>query len=169
MGGDEYYGGKIPDNIQIQNVKTIVSTDLAFAALFNNGSVLAWGFELSGGRILGEVQIKLQNIKMIFSTDGAFAALFNDGSVLAWGAKFFGGKIPNKVRIQLKNVTMMFSTDVTFAALLNDGKVLTWGGRGNTKLLKNIKTIFPQPHSSKFTAVGRNGEILLWEDEEINF
>merc|ERR1712034_242363 len=100
MGGDEYYGGKIPDNIQIQNVKTIVSTDLAFAALFNNGSVLAWGFE------------------------------------------FFGGKIPNKVRIQLKNVTMMFSTDVTFAALLNDGKVLTWGGRGNTKLIKNIKTIF---------------------------
>ena len=105
----------------------IFSTQLAFAALLDNGKVLAWGGPHSAGQIPDKTQENLtNNTKMIFSTDGAFAALLNDGSVLCWGDEDYGGKIPDDIQPQLQNVKTIIPNARQFTAVCIDGETLTW-------------------------------------------
>jgi hypothetical protein len=53
----------------------IFSTDRAFAALFNNGSIVSWGDEHYGGKIPGNILSKLQPVKMIISEARQFTAV----------------------------------------------------------------------------------------------
>ena len=67
----------------------IFSTRLAFAALLDDGSVLALGSENHGDKIPGHIQTQLQNVKTIFATGYAFAALLNElGEVKIMEVKF---------------------------------------------------------------------------------
>jgi len=52
----------------------IYSTDGAFAALKNDGSVVTWGNRYGGGNS-NNVENQLQNITMIYSSGNAFAAI----------------------------------------------------------------------------------------------
>ena len=73
--GNQDWGGNSNDvQNQLNNIKMIYSTDYAFAALKNDGSVVTWGDQNRGGNS-NNVQNQLQNIKMIYSTREAFAAL----------------------------------------------------------------------------------------------
>merc|ERR1712034_25188 len=167
MGGDKYLGGQIPHDIQpqLQHVKMIYSTDGAFAALLDNGSVFAWGHKNWGGKTPHDIQSKLmENVTMINSTHGAFAALLEDGSVLAWGDEY-SGKIP----YELKNVKMIYSTAYAFAALLDNGSVFAWGNENwggkippyiQSKLIESVVMILP--NYDKFTALCKNNEVIEW-------
>jgi uncharacterized membrane protein len=106
----------------------IYSTESAFAALLKNGRVVTWGYALTGGKILGDVQTKLKDVKEIYSTNGAFAALSALGQVITWGDKNAGGDI-SQVQDELKDqvVQRIYSTDEAFAAVLASGRVVTWG------------------------------------------
>ena len=68
---------------QLKNVQQIQATRLAFAAIFDNGSVVTWGLAGFGGSSCA-VQKKLTNVQQIQASDAAFAAILGDGSVVTW-------------------------------------------------------------------------------------
>ena len=72
-------------------VVNIFSTEYAFAALKNDGSVVAWGNSSYGGDSSSVSAYLNSGVVNIFSTERAFAALKNDGSVVAWGYISYGG------------------------------------------------------------------------------
>ena len=85
-------------------VKAIYSTKSAFAALKDDGSVVTWGLNVTGGEMgifdLGRAQFSSNvniadelksGVKAIYSTENAFAAVKNDGSVVTWGKGLTGG------------------------------------------------------------------------------
>ena len=125
----------------------IFSTQQAFAALKNDGSVVTWGnadyggdsspYDASshpGGIRSGDIT---SGVTQIFSTKQALAVLKNDGSVVTWGNAYHGGDSspydasshPGGIRSGdiASGVTQIFSTENAFAALKNDGSVVTWG------------------------------------------
>jgi len=178
MGGQKDWGGKIPDDIQNQNVQMIFSTNSAFVALLENGSAFGWGNKLYGGNIPHHIQIQLhQNVQMIFSNDFVFLAKLNNGHFVGWGFESrgfpyqdYGGKITNEIQNKLENVKAIFSSSTAFAALTNDESVFTWGlpdGGGKIpnefqfKLIKNVKMIFPLENG--FIALCNNGEMIRWD------
>lgn len=154
----------VPIESELQNVKMIVSNFGAFAALLENGNVLAWGNPWEGGTIPEITQNQLKNVIMLFATEKAFAALLANGSVICWGNSKQGGTIPEKIKKELKNVKMIFSNYFAFAALLENGNVLAWGdedwaGKIPFKL-KNVIMIFPSQFA--FVALLNNGEVASW-------
>ena len=60
--------------------------EFAFAALKEDGTVVAWGDQSKGGNL----PTGLSNVKTIYSTAGAYAALKNDGTVFTWGRADWG-------------------------------------------------------------------------------
>ena len=91
--GHSYYGGDssgVQD--QLKNVQKICRTDVAFAAILADGSVVTWGNPL-GGADSSRVQDQLRNVQQISSTCRAFAAILADGTVVTWGRPDFGGPI----------------------------------------------------------------------------
>ena len=68
----------------------IQSTDSAFAAILEDGSVVTWGHAKSGGDS-SAVQDQLKGVQQIQATEQAFAAILEDGCVVTWGDAAFGG------------------------------------------------------------------------------
>jgi len=166
------YGGD-SDQVQSQlkNVKMIVSTIDAFAALLTNGNVVAWGNEDWGGLIPEEISSKLKNVKTIFSTHFAFAALLKDGSLFTWGRENDGGLIPDDIQTQVNQaggVQMIFSNIRVFIALLKNGIYVGWGDENEGSQitpeiqtqLTNVKTIFSS--KSAFAALSQDGTVCAW-------
>ena len=83
-------------------VKTIHSTDRAFAALKSNGTVVAWGDSGYGGDSRS-VHAQLVDVQTIYSTGGACAALKTTGTVVAWVHLFWTGD-SSSVQAQLVDV-----------------------------------------------------------------
>ena len=65
------------------DVTHIISTDRAFAALREDGRVVAWGDPKYGGDD-NKVRNRLENVQTIYSNPCAFAALRTDGDVVTW-------------------------------------------------------------------------------------
>ncbi len=61
-------------------MKTIYSNAYAFAAIKNDGSIVTWGDDVTGGNSSG-VDFS-GGVKTIYSNEHAFAAIKNDGSVV---------------------------------------------------------------------------------------
>ncbi|MCX7076158.1 MAG: hypothetical protein NTZ45_05245, partial [Methylococcales bacterium] len=130
----------------------------AFAAIKNDGSVVAWGNSDFGGTAPNNIT----NVKQIFSSGFAFAALKNDGSVVSWGTDGNNSPIntPN-----MTNVKTISSTESAFAALTNDGKVVDWGNTVNDAVvssLTNVKEIYANNYA--FAALKNDGSVVTWGD-----
>ena len=65
-------------------MQQIQATNMAFAAILADGSVIAWG-NIDHGGDCSAVQDQLRNVQQIQATNTAFAAILADGSVIAWG------------------------------------------------------------------------------------
>ena len=63
--GHPTMGGIVPPS-PINNVKSLYSTNHAFAALLNDGSVVAWGDSSAGGHL----DVALTNVVKIFRSTG---------------------------------------------------------------------------------------------------
>ncbi|WP_198133190.1 Ig-like domain-containing protein, partial [Aeromonas simiae] len=166
---ERYSGGDNSDVAeQLENVKTIFSTDSAFAALLQDGSVVSWGSNRRDHwhEDNGIVQPQLKGVQTIFSTRGAFAALLQDGSVATWGDPYYGGD-SSSVQLQLNKVKTIFSNTYAFAALKQDGSVVTWGmgwsGGDSSAVqsqLTHVKQIFNT--YSAFAALKQDGSVVTW-------
>ena len=103
-GGDSLtgYGTKssVADELDADGtpaVTQVFSTAGAFAALREDGSVVAWGSHLSGGNPSFYIKDAIDAngtpaVTQVFSTSTAFAALREDGSIVTWGDGTNGGR-----------------------------------------------------------------------------
>ena len=73
-------------------VSQIFSTQVAFAALKADGSVVTWGYGPNGADSSAVASQLASGVSQIFSTVSAFAALKADSSVVTWGAGSSGGE-----------------------------------------------------------------------------
>jgi alpha-tubulin suppressor-like RCC1 family protein len=153
-------------------VKSIFSTEYAFAALKTNGTVVSWGNSSYGGDI-SEISVTLNKgspVKSIYSTDSAFAALKTNGTVVAWGNSSFGGVISQTISGKLNTgspVKSIFSTEYAFAALKNNGTVVSWGYTlygGDISEISGTPVISIFSTISAFAALKTNGTVLAWGD-----
>ena len=126
--GNNQYGGSVNSNIQslLINIRTISSTEKAYAAIDISNNVITWGDQTNGGNS-SSVSNQLTNVKQVYSNKFAFAALKYDKTVVAWGNTNYGGTIPANIATLLTDVKEIFSTFYSFGALRNDGRVITWG------------------------------------------
>jgi len=83
-------------------VLQIQATNVAFAAILEDGSVITWGGAADGGDSWG-VRDQLRGVQKIHATASAFAAILADGSVVTWGDADYGGD-SSAVRDQLRFV-----------------------------------------------------------------
>lgn len=107
------------------DVARLFSTELVFAALCKDGSVVAWGEASYGGSVPAEIS-KLKDITQLAGTELAFAALRKNNSVVAWGNGDFGGNVPSDIS-ELSDIKQLFADTDTFVALRANGSVVAWG------------------------------------------
>jgi len=62
----------------------IFSTNYAFTALLDNGSVVAWGNENYGGKTPQNIQFQLQLVNTIIPKSHQFTAFCENGEVFTW-------------------------------------------------------------------------------------
>ncbi len=124
----------------------LYSNEYAFAALKNNGSVVAWGHSAFGGRLStyytnGQIYTSIESsvssgVVAIYPNNMAFVALKSDGSVVSWGYSEYGGilsiffSFTNYLDVSSSlnsDIVAVFSSGVAFAAVKRDGSVVTWG------------------------------------------
>jgi len=121
-------------------VISIYNVNNAFAALKNDGSVIAWGASGTGGDLRSVSSSLTSGVIRIYSGDGTFAALKSNGSLITWGNRYSGGdqniyiSINNTISIVssvssslTSGIINVYSTNSAFAALKSDGSVVTWG------------------------------------------
>mmetsp|Transcript_44328 Transcript_44328/g.73942 ORF Transcript_44328/g.73942 Transcript_44328/m.73942 type:complete len:2640 (-) Transcript_44328:145-8064(-) len=154
------------------SVQNVTSTNLAFAALKTDGSVVTWGDPKEGGDSETVRQALSSSVKAVYSNNVAFAAVLHNGSVVTWGVSGNGG---NSMTVQAAlasgRAQAVYSTELAFAAITSEGNVITWGhsshGARTTTLRSTLESGGFQTISSTlyaFAAVKMNGSITVWGD-----
>ena len=106
-------------------IKSVVSNAYAFAAIRNDGSVIAWGEPHAGGDDSSLPPGK--RVQSITPGITSFTALFEDGTIHSWGYDL-GGE-PTNMPADSK-VVALTSTGDTYMALLDNGSLFSWGVDG---------------------------------------
>jgi alpha-tubulin suppressor-like RCC1 family protein len=189
FGDSSNGGGTVPP--MEKDVKTVYSTDKAFAALLSDGSVTVWGDAESGGSTKDGpryyyytgVPQGLANVVAIYATSAAFAAILGDGSVQVWGSFLKGGARRNGaagsdfyfgVPSDLSRVWTISTTDSSFAALTMEGRVYAWGDaryggskddgynyNGMPSGLVGVQAVYSTGEYA-FAALLGNGSVQVW-------
>jgi len=132
----------VPDGSLTDGVVALFANERAFAALKQDGSVVAWGNPRWGGdpsctldgctaapagSLSGGVTQIMSTGPVTNSQGGAFVARKQDGSVVTWGATAAAGNSSAPVGGALTGVSQVFSNDSAGAAVRENGSVATWG------------------------------------------
>jgi hypothetical protein len=75
---------------KLMGVQQVQVTELAFAAIRADGSVVTWGAPHAGGDS-SAVQDQLKNVQQVQATSMVFAAILTGESVVTWGAPSAAG------------------------------------------------------------------------------
>lgn len=148
----------VPSNLT--NIKAVYSTEIGYAALKTDNTLIVWGGSYSPPS-------NLINIKTVATTSAAFAALKYDGSVIIWGDPDYGGINNTGANLSAgSGIKEIYSNGFAFAALYNDGSVSTWGydffGGVNNSFadLSNVIGIYSTQTS--FAALHSNKSVSFW-------
>lgn len=172
VGDVLYVDGKYAtqeDLLEMQeNVVDVVANQSAYAVIFENRSVKAFGLNDFGADDEG-VASELVNVKSVFALNntvsGAFAALRYDGTVVTWGM----GPAANSASVasDLVNVEKIFHNDYAFAAIRSDGSVVTWGDNargGDSSAVQSdligVQKIYATDEA--FAALKNDGSVVTW-------
>ncbi|XP_026193828.1 uncharacterized protein LOC34620677 [Cyclospora cayetanensis] len=142
----------------------------AFALLFSDGTVLAFGDPLQGGKMTDEAENGLshfdvtrrQRVKKILATTGAFTVLLQNGSMYSWGDTTVGGQLPSPKPTDIMSIV---AADVGFAAMTGAGDLYTWGK--NLSIPSRVGSEGFKAESiwaerSCFAAISSTGELAVW-------
>lgn len=141
----------------------------AWAALKEDGSVVAWGDPASGGDLSAVADRLGEGVVQIYGSGRAFAALTRTGAVVAWGDSGYGGQIPARLAEVLQaDVVALASTTWAFAALTSAGAVITWGDPtygGSSmavaeQLSSGVQAVYANPRA--FAALKTDGSVVTW-------
>jgi surface protein len=167
-----YYGG---DSSSVQsnlhNVKSVYSTEEAFAALKtknNNEDFIVADYETKN-------DASYDNVYKIYKNLNAYAVLHLDGEVTCFGNSDQGGD-SSSVQSKLVDVYEIcpgfwnngISIYGAFAALKNDGSVITWGYNDlsnindvSHNLTSDVKSIYSN-NEGGFAALKSDGSVVTW-------
>lgn len=106
-------------SVDVSNdVRSVVATLGAFAALMTNGDVVVWGDPNLGGQL--PPFMKLRGFHRLVATDGLFGALATDGRLVVWGEGLRNG-------VEHSNVSSVQTTSHALLALQGDEQLLVIG------------------------------------------
>ncbi|CAC9641182.1 hypothetical protein BCLUESOX_765 [bacterium endosymbiont of Bathymodiolus sp. 5 South] len=126
----------------------------AFAAIKDDGSIMAWGVPNYGGASAPSDS----GYTKIYSNGYAFAALKANGSITAWGSSSHGGTgAPSD-----NGYTKIYSTYGAFAALKTDGSIAAWGGAGGIGAPSGNGYTKIYSNRYAFAALKVDGSITAW-------
>ena len=150
-------------------IADIVANEVAFAALKNDGSVVTWGVDISGGDSSHELSNLQGNVAKIFSSKEAFAAVKTDGSVVSWGM-MGRDDVYSSISGDLQSgVTDVVSNNYAFVAVKGDGTMVSWGysistlglfGGLSPGELSGVERVFSTVDS--FAALKTGGSVIGW-------
>jgi hypothetical protein len=149
-------------------VSSIYSTEYAFAALKNDGSVVTWGTSDYGGDSSSVASELSSGVSTIYSNWTVFAALKDDGSVVTWGLSNRGSDSSSVASELSSGVSSIYSTKYAFAALKDDGSVVTWGSGSSggdsssvaSELSSGVSSIYSTEKA--FAALKDDGSVVTW-------
>ena len=164
--GDPNFGGNSEevDSLIESGVVDVVSSDRAFSAIKEDGSVVSWGDPEFGGDNSGVLD-QLKDVIKIVPNQSAFVAIKEDKTLVAWGNPEHGGKLPSSS--YLNDIKEVVSSWRAFTALRKDGRIVSWGspyfGGDNSSLGKQVTGIKSICASeSNFVALRRDGSVKVW-------
>lgn len=138
----------------------IKASRAAFAALWDDGTVSAWGDSREGGDC-SDVQHHLQNVLMIGANNAAFAAITKT-KIISWG--YSNNCICDSPHL-VDPAYQIYNNDSAFALLLTSGTVKVWGNphRGGKTWLKELHGVTDiKATAYAFAAIHLNGTISTW-------
>ena len=109
-GLDEQGGDSSAVQAHLRKVRSIKSSDGAFAAILDNGFGVTWGLPDFGGDSSAVWQ-SLRNILQIQAARAAFAAVLSNGTIVSWGQLNRTGRTMDAVHNQVTA----------------DGSLVSWG------------------------------------------
>jgi hypothetical protein len=174
-----------------KNLKKVVNSNAAMAAITTDGTVQAWGRADDGGDLKGKV---ITDVIDICSARTVFAALKKDGSVEIWGngapsiqngneftditrilSTDTGGIIGikkngdltvlvgNGPSVPVNNVVDVASNSFSIAVLQANGAVVSWGNwAGDTSKLDLTNVVQIKSNGWAYAAVKKNGDVVTW-------
>ncbi|TOE05141.1 hypothetical protein, partial [Vibrio parahaemolyticus] len=165
--GVDIYGQETVEysTYRVSVVKEIFSNgNNAFAALRNDGSVVTWGNDATGGD--SSLVDLSTGVEEIYSVRGqSFAALKTDGSVVAWGN--FGGDCAAACTNLNSGVINIVNGQAGFVALKDDGSVVSWGFFGieipsSIDLSSGVIGIYALRDGQGYAALKEDGTVTTW-------
>ncbi len=151
----------------------IYANNNAFAALKDDGSVVAWGNASYGGSTTSPINASsnlTSGVVDISYNQGAFAALKSNGSVVTWGSSGLGGNSSSVADSLSSGVVKVYANNSAFAALKSNGSVVTWGGAGGNSsavaesLSSGVISVYATVQA--FAALKDNGSVVTWGRED---
>lgn len=171
---------KISNALSGKRVKRIVSTNYAFAAIMEDGSVVTWGDASAGGDSEKLQKWMSQNagtpagqVKDIVSTQFLFAALMESGDVVIWDKEpeFMIQNTNFDFGLDGQKVSQLWANDGAFAAKLENGAVCTRGAKSVGGNISNEmqeallgKVVDIVPGNMAFAAIKTDGSVVTWGD-----
>lgn len=150
----------------------IASTAMAFAAILDDGSLYAWGFDPSAGKtppLPKDEKGIPKKACSLYSNYGTFTAVFPDKTFLAWGNLQGGGENDAKTvslpaEKKLQSCCALASTRDAFAAILEDGSLFVWGKSAVQLMAPSL----PAGKKAVFITASNDDFTVLLEDENQN-
>ncbi|HHY0413302.1 TPA: hypothetical protein ACVU39_004681, partial [Vibrio parahaemolyticus] len=165
--GVDIYGQETVEysTYRVSVVKEIFSNGTnAFAALRNDGSVVTWGNDATGGdSSLVDLSTGVEEIYSVRAQ--SFAALKTDGSVVAWGN--LGGDCAAACTNLNSGVINIVNGLAGFVALKDDGSVVSWGFLGteipgSIDLSSGVIGIYALRDGQGYAALKEDGTVTTW-------
>ncbi len=167
---DPNYGLNAATIASLTNIKSIASTEGAYAAVKADGTVVAFGDADTGGDA-SSVQSQLTNVTQVVGTNYDFVALRKDGTVVSWTGSF-GWAIPtsDQVVTNVKNLTAggaiavaTTNAGVTFGfGYANDVEAVDTRILNSNGILTNITNVYST--QTAFAALRADGTVVSWGD-----
>ena len=158
--GDNTYGQTaLPHGLT--NIVMVEAGDYHNLALRSDGTVVAWGQNLSAAAGPTNVPVGLSNVVSISAGGGQSIALREDGSVVAWGQ--------TTVPPVLTNATAIAAGSTHALALKSDGTVVAWGNDsfGQTDVPTGLTNVTAIAAGSEHSlALKSDGTVTVWGANE---
>ncbi|WP_018694567.1 WD40 repeat domain-containing protein [Algicola sagamiensis] len=172
--GNEYTD--IPGEIE-SGIKSIYANQYAFAALKNDGSLITWGYHISGGKLPEGASKGVTNV---VAHGGGFSAITTEQSALTWGSFNIFPPHPDRPTDEISAISTLMTPSSSFSKNIKsihgvisctfspcnkviasnvDGSIISWGNNEG-------EVIYPANPSKKVQEVFVDGSsvFILFEN-----
>ncbi|WP_342653352.1 Ig-like domain-containing protein [Pseudomonas sp. F3-2] len=157
-----------PDIATLTDIIEVSGNFTAFAAMRENGRVVAWGTAADGGEVPANIAALTDIAELGCSTARAFSLIRKNGQVMTWGNATHGGVVPEDI-VSLTDIIEVSASWQAFAARRGNGHVVAWGPATHggvvpqeIALLNDIVQVVG--NAMAFAALRRDGTVVAWGD-----